>query len=112
MIGNRRADDQPAEMLWLMRKNLNFKRGLMRDWCIYNTSHKTRAFLVTTITTECYRKVTRNTSEIKKISSFKVDVPLLETKKYFAFPLDRGILIRLFSKHATIVAASLGRSGR
>ncbi|PPS53016.1 hypothetical protein BWR12_01035 [Citrobacter braakii] len=33
-------------------------------------------------------------------------------KKYFVLPLDRRKLFRLFSKRATIVAASLGRSGR
>ncbi|EIQ74024.1 hypothetical protein SF123566_4164 [Shigella flexneri 1235-66] len=47
------------------------------------------------------------------------EFPVLETlflfyadKKYFAVPLDRRKLIRLFSKRATIVVASLGRSGR
>ncbi|EHY71469.1 hypothetical protein SEHO0A_02555 [Salmonella enterica subsp. houtenae str. ATCC BAA-1581] len=33
-------------------------------------------------------------------------------KKYFHSPLDRKKMFRLFSKGATIVAASLGRSGR
>jgi hypothetical protein len=46
------------------------------------------------------------------ISSFYYVVPLFVRKKYFVLPLDRRKLFRLFSKRATIVAASLGRSGR
>lgn len=57
MIGNLRVDDQPAEILRLMRKNHNFKRGLMVDWCIYNTSHKMPAFMVIIMATKCYWKV-------------------------------------------------------
>ncbi|POV08101.1 hypothetical protein C3424_05425 [Citrobacter amalonaticus] len=45
-------------------------------------------------------------------SRFSFEYPLLATEKYFRLPLDRRKIIRLFSKRATIVAASLGRSGR
>ncbi|EGT4256271.1 hypothetical protein D8W73_19715 [Citrobacter amalonaticus] len=112
MIGNRRADDQSAEVVPLMRKNPVFKRGLSGDWCIYNTSHKTSAFMVTTITTDCYEKVIFSGDENESLPLLKTIFLFCETKKYFPFPLDRRILIRLFSKHATTVAASLGRSGR
>jgi len=39
-------------------------------------------------------------------------VPVFRRSLFFHFPLDSMIFFRLFSKHATSVAASLGRSGR
>ncbi|AVO99098.1 hypothetical protein AM379_01320 [Enterobacter cloacae complex sp. FDA-CDC-AR_0132] len=39
-------------------------------------------------------------------------VPILARTLFFHFPLDSMFFFRLFSKHATSVAASLGRSGR
>ncbi|RTP86076.1 hypothetical protein EKN34_16785 [Enterobacter asburiae] len=39
-------------------------------------------------------------------------VPVFRRSLFFHFPLDSMIFFRLFSKHATLVAASLGRSGR
>ncbi|MCG0457434.1 hypothetical protein L6R44_15250 [Enterobacter cloacae complex sp. ECC445] len=39
-------------------------------------------------------------------------VPVFSRSLFFHFPLDSMIFFRLFSKHATSVAASLGRSGR
>jgi len=38
--------------------------------------------------------------------------PLLMRTFFFPFPLDSVFFSRLFSRHATCVAASLGRSGR
>ncbi|PNL51846.1 hypothetical protein CEP65_002790 [Enterobacter hormaechei] len=38
--------------------------------------------------------------------------PVFRRALFFHFPLDSMIFFRLFSKHATSVAASLGRSGR
>ncbi|WP_182931026.1 hypothetical protein [Enterobacter asburiae] len=39
-------------------------------------------------------------------------VPVFRRSLFFHFPLDSMIFFRLFSSHATSVAASLGRSGR
>ncbi|HDS9457484.1 TPA: hypothetical protein QH851_002223 [Enterobacter asburiae] len=48
-----------------------------------------------------------------KASAFRRSrVPVLLRALFFHFPLDSMIFFRLFSKHATSVAASLGRSGR
>ena len=46
MIGNLRLDDQHPRNLGLMRKNLNIKRGLLHDCCIYNTCPVSAAFKV------------------------------------------------------------------
>ncbi|MEQ0828585.1 hypothetical protein [Enterobacter dykesii] len=48
-----------------------------------------------------------------KASAFRLSwVPVFRRSLFFHFPLDSMIFFRLFSKHATSVAASLGRSGR
>ena len=39
-------------------------------------------------------------------------VPVFVRALFFHFPLDSMFFFRLFSKHVTSVAASLGRSGR
>jgi hypothetical protein len=39
-------------------------------------------------------------------------VPVFSRSLFFYFPLDSMNFFRLFSSHATSVAASLGRSGR
>ncbi|RTO00340.1 hypothetical protein EKN83_02055 [Enterobacter sp. WCHEn090032] len=48
-----------------------------------------------------------------KASAFShSNVPVFVRTLFFHFPLDSMNFFRLFSKHATSVAASLGRSGR
>lgn len=113
MIGNLSPLDQRTGNSSLMRKNHNIKRGLIfiqlidsnspggeKLWCNYidvNMLTKWELFIV---------------KGVFGIQVLLPRVPLFKGQHYFRFSLDRRFFFRLFSKRATLVAASLGRSGR
>jgi hypothetical protein len=93
-----------------MRKNHNLQRGL-------SVGLNVLIFYACASSGNCFDIILLNNRYQK--ADLKQGLPLLGAAgfrfsgdRFFHFPLDSMIFFRLFSKHATSVAASLGRSGR
>lgn len=113
MIGNLSPLDQRTGKSSLMRKNHNIKRGLIFIQLIDSRSPGGEKFWCNYIDVSMLIKWRMFT--VKGVSEIQVllfAVPLFNGQHYFHFSLDRRFFFRLFSKRATLVAASLGRSGR
>jgi len=77
--------------------------------CFFLTGASSGNWLDIILLNNSYKKADPETGA----SAFRrSQVPVFRRSLFFHFPLDSMIFFRLFSKHATSVAASLGRSGR
>ncbi len=77
--------------------------------CFFLTGASSGNWLDIILLNNSYQKADPET----EASAFRrSQVPVFRRSLFFHLPLDSMIFFRLFSKHATSVAASLGRSGR